>query len=237
MAWRLHAKFKNLKGKAFKRQWKLKILPPPRKENAKAREAAALEEGGFAVSLPTFTLRYTASLPKTSRISVSGKLVLFTLLSVKLVIINFPPVFWKSAVEKNLVQKVPQKTDGHSQSPKFQSTSLLLLRHKTRGPSPLGRAGAKTSRWAFQCLPTTWNRLHPTGLQSLSVWGRSTERTWRGTVEKQWRSTEAWPVWYPEGARSSGLQVTHERQPQCAQRLLIDAQNSIRLCVWEADWH
>ena len=52
MAWRLHAKFKNLKGKALKRQWKIKILPPPRKENAKAREAAALEEGGFAVHSP-----------------------------------------------------------------------------------------------------------------------------------------------------------------------------------------
>lgn len=133
-----------------------------------------------------FTFWYMVSLPKITDFSPCETSFIYSSLS-KYVIINFPPVFWKSAVEKNVVQKVPPKTDVCSQSTKFQSTSLLLLRYKTRGPTPLGRSGAKISQRSFQSFPTTWHCLHPNWLQSVSVWGQSTERTQRGTIKKQWK--------------------------------------------------
>ena len=93
MAWRLYAKFKNLKEKALKRQWKLKIFFSPPKENTKASEMATLKEGDFVVLLPKCLLYLK------SRISVPVKLVLFTLLSVSMSLLTFPQYFenqlWK----------------------------------------------------------------------------------------------------------------------------------------------
>lgn len=149
----------------------------PPKENTKASEMATLKEGDFVVLLPKCFLFGTWYLYLKSRISVPVKLVLFTLLSVSMSSLTFPQYFENQLWKKNVVQKVLPKTDVRSQSTKFQSTSLLLLRYKTRGPTPLGRTGAKSSQRSFQSFPTTWHCLHPNWLQSVSVWGQSTERT------------------------------------------------------------